>query len=277
MGENKRYKKSEKYKGVYQSKDGTWFYRYKRIFDEGGKPVYYQKGGFLTDKIAYEARMTAIQLGQATSKPKSDREETKFRTFGEYFNDFLENGTDSASSALKYKRLYTAQLKMWENRPVNKVSDADIENLLLGMTIFKETYIDPTDGKLKFRGYSESYLASFRKCLKQFFKYVHYKYGVVFGNRGQNVDTKPLKLKILSLFSGIGAPERACTTQRHYRFVKVDILHLLQFGAHQPRGSRCPRAVFNKANPAVSESLCLQMFQKLLHGRKQSSVIGGAG
>ena len=47
-----------------------------------------------------------------------------------------------------------------------------------------------------------------------------------------------------------------CTTQRHYRFVKVDILHLLQFGAHQPRGSRCPRAVFNKANPAVSESLC---------------------
>ena len=204
-----RYKKSEKYKGVYQSKDGTWFYRYKRIFDEGGKPVYYQKGGFLTDKIAYEARMTAIQLGQATSKPKSDREETKFRTFGEYFNDFLENGTDSASSALKYKRLYTAQLKMWENRPVNKVSDADIENLLLGMTIFKEPYIDPTDGKLKFRGYSESYLASFRKCLKQFFKYVHYKYGVVFGNRGQNVDTKPLKLKVLSLFSGIGAPERA--------------------------------------------------------------------
>ena len=31
-----------------------------------------------------------------------------------------------------------------------------------------------------------------------------------------------------------------CTTQRHYRFVKVDILHLLQFGAHQPRGSRGP-------------------------------------
>lgn len=29
MGENKRYKKSEKYKGVYQRKDGTWFYRIK--------------------------------------------------------------------------------------------------------------------------------------------------------------------------------------------------------------------------------------------------------
>ena len=29
VGENKRYKKSEKYKGVYQRKDGTWFYRIK--------------------------------------------------------------------------------------------------------------------------------------------------------------------------------------------------------------------------------------------------------
>ena len=31
-----------------------------------------------------------------------------------------------------------------------------------------------------------------------------------------------------------------CTTQRYYRFVKVDILHLLQFGAHQPRSGRGP-------------------------------------
>ena len=32
MGENKRYKKSEKYKGVYQRKDGSWFYTIKKTF-----------------------------------------------------------------------------------------------------------------------------------------------------------------------------------------------------------------------------------------------------
>lgn len=206
MGENKRYKKSETYKGVYQRKDGTWFYRYKRIFEDGSKPVYYQKGGFLTDKIAYEARMTDIRLSQAVSK--SERQEHTMTTFGEFFADFLKNGTDSEASTLKYKRLYDAQFKIWEDRNIHTISDADIENLLLSLSIYKETYTDE-DGKIKFRGYAPSYQGSFRRCLKFFYKYLHTKYGIVSGDRAQNIDTNPQKLKVLSLFSGIGAPERA--------------------------------------------------------------------
>ena len=206
MGENKRYKKSETYKGVYQRKDGTWFYRYKRIFEDGSKPVYYQKGGFLTDMIAYEARMTDIRLSQAVSK--SERQEHTMTTFGEFFADFLKNGTDSEASTLKYKRLYDAQFKIWEDRNIHTISDADIENLLLSLSIYKETYTDE-DGKIKFRGYAPSYQGSFRRCLKFFYKYLHTKYGIVSGDRAQNIDTNPQKLKVLSLFSGIGAPERA--------------------------------------------------------------------
>lgn len=210
MGENKRYKKSETYKGVYQRKDGSWFYRYKRIFEDGSKPVYYQKGGFLTDKIAYEARMTDIRLSQAVSK--SERQEHTMKTFGEFFADFLKNGTDSESSILKYKRLYNAHLKMWEDRNIHTISDADIENLLLSLSICGERDITKTDAgtrENKFQGYSESYQGSFRRCLKFFYKYLHKKYGVVLGDMAQNIDTKPQKLKVLSLFSGIGAPERA--------------------------------------------------------------------
>ena len=111
MGENKRYKKSEIYKGVYQSKDGTWFYRYKRVFEKGGKPEYFQKGGFPTDKIAYEARMNVIS-GKQEVINKGEQEHS-MKTFGEFFADFLKNGTDSESSILKYKRLYNAHLKIW--------------------------------------------------------------------------------------------------------------------------------------------------------------------
>lgn len=210
MGENKRYKKSEIYKGVYQRKDGTWFYRYKRVFEKGGKPEYVQKGGFLTDKIAYEARMTDISLCQAVSK--SERQEYSMKTFGEFFADFLKNGTDSEASILKYKRLYNAHLKIWEDRNIHTISDADIETLLLSLAICGERDITKTDmgtRENKFQGYSESYQGSFRRCLKFFYKYLHKKYGVVFGNMAQNIDTKPQKLKVLSLFSGIGAPERA--------------------------------------------------------------------
>jgi len=207
MADNKRFTKSEKYKGVYQTENGLWFYRYKRIFEKGEKPTYFQKGGFLTDKIAYEARMTDIRLSQAVSK--SDRKETTLRTFGEYFNDFLENGDNKESSVGKYRKLYTAHLKKWANRDIHTISEADIENLLLSLSIYKEISIDERTGKKKFIGYSESYQSSFRKCLKLFYKYLHTKYGVVSGDMAQNIDTKPQKLKVLSLFSGIGAPERA--------------------------------------------------------------------
>ena len=100
-------------------------------------------------------------------------------------------------------------MKKWATRDIHTVSEADIENLLLSLSLYKDTIIDETTGKKKFIGYSESYQSSFRKCLKLFYKYLHTNYGVVSGDMAQNIDTKPQKLKVLSLFSGIGAPERA--------------------------------------------------------------------
>ena len=208
MGENKRYKKSEKYKGVYQRKDGTWFFRYKKIFEPGQPPKYYQRGGFSTELLAYEARQTYIQLEQHSTHFENST--CDLRTFGEFFEDFLKYGCESDSSAEKYRSLYRGHLSMWKDRPIKQIGDSDVEVLLLSLALNKKRFTG-ADGKTKFQGFSESYQASIRKLLKVFFKYVNRKYGVVSPTLAQNIDTKPRKLKLLSLFSGIGAPERALT------------------------------------------------------------------
>ena len=208
VGENKRYKKSEKYKGVYQRKDGTWFFRYKKIFEPGQPPKYYQRGGFSTELLAYEARQTYIQLDQYSTH--FENSPCGLRTFGEFFEDFLNHGCESSSSAAKYRSLYRGHLSMWKDRLIKQIGDSDVEVLLLSLALNKKCFTG-ADGKTKFQGFSESYQASIRKLLKVFFKYVNRKYGVVSPTLAQNIDTKPRKLKLLSLFSGIGAPERALT------------------------------------------------------------------
>ena len=208
VGENKRYKKSEKYKGVYQRKDGTWFFRYKKIFEPGQPPKYYQRGGFSTELLAYEARQTYIQLDQHSTH--FENSPCELCTFGEFFEDFLKCGCESSSSAAKYRSLYNSHLIIWKDRPIKQIGHSDIEILLLNLALNKKCFTG-ADGKTKFQGFSESYQASIRKLLKVFFKYVNRKYGVVSPTLAQNIDTKPRKLKLLSLFSGIGAPERALT------------------------------------------------------------------
>lgn len=151
MGENKRYKKSEKYKGVYQRKDGTWFFRYKKIFEPGQPPKYYQRGGFSTELLAYEARQTYIQLDQYSTH--FENSPCGLRTFGEFFEDFLNHGCESSSSAAKYRSLYNSHLIIWKDRPIKQIGHSDIEILLLNLALNKKCFTG-ADGKTKFQGFS---------------------------------------------------------------------------------------------------------------------------
>ena len=45
-----------KYKGVHQRKNGTWYYRIKKTFEDGSVE-YYQKSGFQTEDEAHKARI----------------------------------------------------------------------------------------------------------------------------------------------------------------------------------------------------------------------------
>lgn len=203
-----RYKKSENYKGVYQRKDGTWFYRYKRIFIKGEKPVYYQKSGFETEEQAYHAKQNQIRLEQFSVRGFSV--DSNFQTFEEAFQDFLDNGCDSEKSRKKYKSLYDAQLSQWSERDINTIREAEIDNLLLGLALKKRKTKDE-NGNIIYKnvGYSESYQSSVRKLLKVFFYYAHSKNQTIPGDIAQNLGSKPYKLRLLSLFTGIGAPEQA--------------------------------------------------------------------
>lgn len=197
MAETKYPIKSSTYTGVYQRKNGTWFYRAKRIID--GKEVYYQSGKFLTDKLAHDARQAKIQLELCSvdkwKSQSTQATQVQGETFGEYFQGFI-NSCDSKASAQKYKALYTAQLKMWEHRNIHTIKDADIDILMLKL-------------KLSTQKYSDSYIASIRKMLKKFFQYACHVSSSIVCETAQFISTKPYKLRVLSLFSGIGAPERA--------------------------------------------------------------------
>lgn len=191
--------KKSKYAGVHQRKNGTWYYRIKKTYPDG-KIEYYQKSGFTSEEEAYQARRTRLQLelhgidaltGKPYSYPVAD--EDIGITFEDYFVAFLSQ-CQSAASIKKYKALYTAQLVSWGNRDISTITDADIDVLLL---------------KLTMKGLSHSYIASIRKMLKLLFKFARHNNSCISVKTAQLTSTKPYKLRVLSLFSGIGAPERA--------------------------------------------------------------------
>ena len=189
--------KSEKYKGVYQRKNGKWFYRVKKIKKNSTKPEYYQKGGFLTDKIANEAKITRLKLEgypvDAWSGEDYKFSEVENIKFSDSFAEFL-NSCESDSSRTKYKSIYKRQLSKWADKYVNNITDSDIDILLF---------------KLALQGYKQSYISSVRKVLKFYFKYARHVHHTTNSEIAQFISTKPYKLRVLSLFSGIGAPEQA--------------------------------------------------------------------
>ena len=140
MSENENIKyprKSERYKGVYQRKNGTWFYRFKRVFIRGDKPEYIQESGFPTEEAAHKAMLLMYRcehhrLGDVGLPIPNE----KIGKFGDMFKAFLVSGMfESEATRKKYQALYDAQLKMWENMDVSAIKESHIDVLLLRMAL----------------------------------------------------------------------------------------------------------------------------------------------
>lgn len=190
--------KSENYTGVYQRKNGKWFYRVKKI-NKNSKPVYYQRGGFDTDKIAYEAKIDRLKLAGyfkdawTGEEISYDKPEFNGVTFDDFFTEFLNN-CESQSAKEKYRSIYKVNLSMWKDRSMISINDSEIDLLLL---------------KLSLEGRKQPYINAVRKMLKYFFKFARHLNVGVQSQAAQYQTKEPYKLRLLSLFSGIGAPEQA--------------------------------------------------------------------
>lgn len=203
-----------KYKGVHQRKSGTWYYRIKKT-SPSGSVDYYQQSGFKTEEEAHKARIDHLRTIAYKEGTPFDDEELRsgsykkepvidFQSFGHYeyepksfrevFQDFLREYIESESSRKKYQALYNAQLQVWADKEIHSFKDTDIDLLLL---------------KLSLEGYKATYISSIRKLIKMVFYYANLVDYTVRGDIAVGIDTKPYKLRVLSLFSGIGAPEQA--------------------------------------------------------------------
>lgn len=196
-------KKSGNYVGVFQrEKSETWYYRTKRI--ENGKAVYYQVSGFDTELEAHKARL--YDMFQVEYEDNYNEIITTIY-FRHVFEGFLRNKVKSESSRKKYQALYEAQLSHLGNKLMGDMKDSDIDIILLRLSLKQRNKYNQEKDK-KQRGYSKGYIDSVRKLIKLIFEYaterayIHENFTVYF-------TTKPYKLRLMSLFSGIGAPERA--------------------------------------------------------------------
>ncbi len=215
MSDNKEIKyplKSERYKGVFQRKGGKWFYRVKQV-DDYGIVRYYQESGYDSEEDAQKYRLKKLtELSEFSEEDMLDIDWDKrnpYPTFGEVFKEFLNSGyIDSKSSIKKYQDLYNSQLSYLENVDLREV-DIEIIDLLLLKLSLKELHKKDKDGNdITVRGYKDSYIASIRKMLNLFFEYTQW-YGYNHYNPMADRTTQKYKLRVLTLFSGIGAPEQA--------------------------------------------------------------------
>ncbi len=206
---------ASKYKGVYQRKNGTWYYRIKKK-DSNGIIDNYQQSGFLTEEDAHKARVEHLRdIAYREGYPFDDDElrsgsfkkeqvielqsfanyEHDLKSFHDVFQDFLHSGyVESEASKKKYQAMYNAQLCVWADKEIHSFVDTDIDLFLL---------------KLSVKGYKATYIASIRKLIRKIFEYANLMDYTVRGDICVGMDTKPYKLRLLSLFSGIGAPEQA--------------------------------------------------------------------
>ena len=209
--------KSEKYKGVYQRKNGTWFYRVKKIHKNSSKPEYYHFSGFATDKDAYESKITRLQI-ENRGKDAWEGGDFKYQEiteikFSDSFSQFLEQ-CESPSAKEKYKSIYKKHLSMWADRFVSTIKDSDIDILLFRLTL---------------QGYKQSFISSVRKVLKFYFKFARHVYHTAYSTTAQFISTKPYKLRVLSLFSGMGAPERALEELREEMGLDFEVVNYCEY------------------------------------------------
>lgn len=209
-----------KYKGIYQSENGTWYYRIKKVHSKGAKPKYYQEKGFVTQEEAYRARLERLRLVARdvdawTGAKINYLNKPDFQgiTFEDYFVEFIKN-CKSESTAKKYQALYDAQLTMWGNRDITTIGDGEIDVLLLRLFLKK---------------YKDSYISSIRKMLKVFFKFARHINFSIDVKVAQFNTTQPYKLRVLSLFSGIGAPERALEELKKENIVNYELIGYCEY------------------------------------------------
>ena len=212
-----KYIKSEKYSGVAQRQNGRWFFRVK-ITLPNGKVKYIQKSGFESEELANQVKITVIRLEAAAYGDEervmlaaNSNENTyvwdaysQNTSVNEMFALFLESLSSEATKK-KYASLYNAHIKdAIGKRDVHTICEAELDVLLLRLK-HKKHYSEK-EGKATF--YSESYHDSIRKMLTVFFGFASTKEMRI--SRG-TVKTLARygKLRVLSLFSGIGAPEQA--------------------------------------------------------------------
>lgn len=201
--------KSTKYKGIFQRKSGTWFYRIKQV-DNYGKEKYYQQSGFYSEEDANKARLKKLSDLSVNEDYILDWcKMTSDDTFGKVFNEFLSSDyINSESSRKKYKDLYNSQLYYLENVMLKAIGSETIDMLFLKLSL-KERHKKDKDGKdITVRGYSKSYTASIRKMLNLFFDYAQ-REGYYSYNLMADITKEKYRLRVLTLFSGIGAPEQA--------------------------------------------------------------------
>ncbi len=196
-----------KYKGVYQRKCGTWYYRIKKVMKNGESPWVCQGSDYPTEDAAYMERLKRIQFElinrgyEELNKhyPEDDNARLSQKTFETVFNMFIEQcGSDS--SIEKYEIIYNSLLKKWADRKLETFSNNELEAFLLKLSMGKKS-----NGEK----YSEGYIDSVRKLIAEVFEFaINYDYTIL-GHIGQTLDLRDYKLRVLSLFSGIGAPEQA--------------------------------------------------------------------
>ena len=68
-----------------------------------------------------------------------------------------------------------------------------------------------------------------------------------------------------------------CRTDGDDVLTDGNVLHALQFGAHELGGHGGPGAVLHQADGAALEVLGLQVGQQVFHRREEETIIGGTG
>ena len=210
MAEDKDIKyplKSKKYDGVFQRKNGQWFYRIKKIIKEGEEPWVCQKSNYPTEDAAYMAKVERIQRELINRNyeelikdyPEDENAGLRMETFETVFNMFIEHcGSDS--SVEKYEIIYNSLLKRWADRKIGTFSNNELEAFLLKLSMGRKS-----NGEK----YSEGYIDSVRKLITKVFEFAIENDHTILGHIGQTLNERDYKLRVLSLFSGIGAPEQA--------------------------------------------------------------------
>ncbi len=134
-------KKSKENKGIYQRKNGTFYFRFKRILEDG-KVIYIHQSGFSSEGEAVKA----MEVEKRKFNPKKCDLRRKAILFDDLLFDLVERGVSETSKA-KYLSIYNARLKQFKGRQFMDISDEEMDN-----------FLDSLKGK-----FADSYINSIRK------------------------------------------------------------------------------------------------------------------